>query len=97
MKFGSFSALSVKYLEYSSTLETVENNILFFGGKNDKGPIKTCLKFDGNTQKFEECPYMLNEPSSFHQNFLNQIGENCFGYFSLENNNFVKINFNYNN
>jgi hypothetical protein len=96
-KFILYNPEQLINLEYSATLETVENSILFFGGKNDKGPIKTCLKFDGKTQKFEECPYMLNEPSSFHQNFLNQIGDNCFGYFSLENNNFVKINFNYNN
>ena len=84
-------------LEYASIFETVEDCILFFGGKNEKGLIKTCLKFDIKNQKFEECPYLLNEPSSFHQNFLSQINENCFGYFSLENNNFVKINFNYNN
>ena len=96
-KFILYNPEQLINLEYSSTLETVEDCILFFGGKNDKGPIKSCLKFDGKNQKFEECPYMLNEPSSFHQNFLNQIGENCFGYFSLENNNFVKINFNYNN
>ena len=96
-KFVLYNPEQLINLEYSSTLETVEDCILFFGGKNDKGPIKSCLKFDGKNQKFEECPYMLNEPSSFHQNFLNQIGENCFGYFSLENNNFVKINFNYNN
>ena len=96
-KFILYNPEQLINLEYSSTLETVEDCILFFGGKNDKGPIKSCLKFDGKNQKFEECPYMLNEPSSFHQDFFNQIGENCFGYFSLENNNFVKINFNYNN
>ena len=84
-------------LEYASTFETVENCILFFGGKNEKGAVKTCLKFNIKNQSFEECPYLLNEPSSFHQNFLSQIDENCFGYFSLENNNFVKINFNYSN
>lgn len=84
-------------MEYASTFETVENCILFLGGKNEKGPMKTCLKFDIKNQSFEECPYLLNEPSSFHQSFLSQIDENCFGYFSLENNNFVKINFNYSN
>ena len=84
-------------LEYASTFETVENCILFFGGKNENGSLNTCWKFNVNNQKFESCPYLLNEPSSFHQSFLSQIGENCFGYFSLENNNFVKINFNYNN
>ena len=65
--------------------------------ENEKGPMRTCLKFDIKNQSFEECPYLLNEPSSFHQSFLSQIDENCFGYFSLENNNFVKINFNYSN
>jgi len=84
-------------LEYASTFETVENCILFFGGKNENGSLNTCWKFNVNNQKFESCPYLLNEPSSFHQSFLSQIGENCFGYFSLENNNFVKKNFNYNN
>ena len=96
-KFIMYNPEQMINLEYASTFETVENCILFFGGKNEKGPVKTCLKFDVKNQKFEDCPYMLNEPSSFHQNFLNQIDENSFGYFSLENNNFVKINFNYNN
>ena len=96
-KFIMYNPEKIINLEYASTLETVENCILFFGGKNEKGPIKTCLKFDVKNQKFEDSPYILNEPSSFHQNFLNQIDENSFGYFSLENNNFVKINFNYNN
>ena len=96
-KFIMYNPEQTINLEYASTFETVENCILFFGGKNEKGPVKTCLKFDVKNQKFEDCPYMLNEPSSFHQNFLNQIDENSFGYFSLENNNFVKINFNYNN
>ena len=96
-KFILYNPEQTINLEYASTLETVEDSILFFGGKDNKGPLKSCLKFYIKSQKFEECPYMLNEPSSFHQNFLNQIGENCFGYFSLENNNFVKINFNYSN
>ena len=96
-KFIMYNPEKIINLEYASTFETVENCILFFGGKNEKGPVKGCLKFDVKNQKFEDCPYMLNEPSSFHQNFLNQIDENSFGYFSLENNNFVKINFNYNN
>jgi len=96
-KFILYNPEQTINLEYASTLETVEDCILFFGGKDNKGPLKSCLKFYVKSQKFEECPYMLNEPSSFHQNFLNQIGENCFGYFSLENNNFVKINFNYSN
>ena len=84
-------------LEFASTFETVENSILFFGGKNENGPLKTCWKFTPNNQKFEISPYSLSEPSSFHQCFLSEIGNNCFGYFSLENMNFVKINFNYNN
>ena len=84
-------------LEYASTFETVENNILFFGGRNEKGPLKTCWKFNPSNQKFESSPYALSEPTSFHQCFLSEIGNNCFGYFSLENMNFVKINFNYNN
>jgi len=96
-KFIMYNPEQTINLEYASTFETIENCILFFGGKNEKGPVKGCLKFDVKNQKFEECPYALNEPSSFHQNFLNQIDENSFGYFSLENNNFVKINFNYNN
>ena len=96
-KFILYNPEKTINLEYASTFETIENCILFFGGKNEKGPVKTCLKFDAKNQKFEDCPYLLNEPSSFHQNFLNQIDENSFGYFSLENNNFVKINFNYNN
>jgi len=96
-KFIMYNPEKIINLEYASTFETIENCILFFGGKNEKGPVKGCLKFDVKNQKFEDCPYMLNEPSSFHQNFLNQIDENSFGYFSLENNNFVKINFNYNN
>ena len=96
-KFIMYNPEQTINLEYASTFETIENCILFFGGKNEKGPVKGCLKFDVKKQKFEECPYALNEPSSFHQNFLNQIDENSFGYFSLENNNFVKINFNYNN
>ena len=83
-------------LEYASTLETIGNCILFFGGKNEKGATKTCLKFNVEKQNFEECNYSLQAPSYFHQNYLNQIEENCYGYFSLENNNFVKINFNYN-
>ena len=82
-------------LEYASTIETVENCIIFFGGKNEHGPLKTSLKFNLNSLRFEDSPYQLNEASSFHQSFLSQIGENCFGYFSLENNTFVKINFNY--
>ena len=84
-------------LEFASTFETVENSILFFGGKNETGALKTCWKFTPSNQKFEISPYSLNEPSSFHQCFLSEIGNNCFGYFSLENMNFVKINFNYNN
>ena len=96
-KFILYNPEKTINLEYASTFETIENCILFFGGKNEKGPVKTCLKFDVKNQKFEDCPYMLNEPSSFHQNFLNQIDENSFGYFSLENNNFVKINFKYDN
>ena len=84
-------------LEYSSTLETIGNCILFFGGKSEKGPIKTCLKFNVEKQIFEECNYTLEVPSYFHQNYLSQIGENSYGYFSLENNNFIKINFNYSN
>ena len=84
-------------LEFASTFETVENSILFFGGKNENGPLKTCWKFTPSNQKFEISPYALSEPSSFHQCFLSEIGNNCFGYFSLENMNFVKINFNYNN
>ena len=68
----------------------------FFGGKNEKGATKTCLKFNVEKQNFEECNYSLQVPSYFHQNYLSQIEENCYGYFSLENNNFVKINFNYN-
>ena len=94
-KFILYNPEETISLEYATTFETVGNCILFFGGKNDKGLVRGCLKFDIKNQKFEECPYKLNEPSSFHQNFLNPIGENCFGYFSLENNNFVKINFNY--
>ena len=82
-------------LEYASTFETVENNILFFGGRNEKGALNTCWKFNPNNQDFELSSYKLNEPTSFHQCFLSEIGENCFGYFSLENMNFVKINFNY--
>ena len=96
-KFIMYNPEQTINLEYASTFETIENCILFFGGKNEKGAVKNCLKFDVKNQKFEDCPYSLNEPSSFHQNFLNQIDENSFGYFSLENNNFVKINFNYNN
>ena len=82
-------------LEYASTFETVENNILFFGGRNEKGALNTCWKFNPNNQDFELSLYKLNEPTPFHQCFLSEIGENCFGYFSLENMNFVKINFNY--
>ena len=82
-------------LEFASTFETVENNILFFGGRNEKGSLNTCRKFNPRNQSFEDSPYKLSEPSSFHQCFLSEIGDNCFGYFSLENNNFVKINFNY--
>ena len=82
-------------LEFASTFETVENSILFFGGRNGNGPLKTCWKFNPNNQKFEISPYTLSEPSSFHQCFLSEIGNNCFGYFSLESKNFVKINFNY--
>ena len=82
-------------LEYASTFETVENSILFFGGKNENGLLNTCWKFNPNKQDFEISSYKLREPSSFHQCFLSEIGENCFGYFSLENMNFVKINFNY--
>ena len=84
-------------LEFASTFETVENSILFFGGKDEKGPLKTCWKFNPSSQTFESSPYTLSEPSSFHQCFLSEIGNNCFGYFSLEDMNFVKINFNYNN
>ena len=84
-------------LEYASTFETVENNILFFGGRNENGPLKTCWKYNPSNQSFEISPYSLNEPATFHQCFLSEIGNNCFGYFSLENMNFVKINFNYNN
>ena len=84
-------------LEYASTFVTVENNILFFGGRNENGPLKNCWKFYPSNQSFEISPYSLNEPASFHQCFLSEIGNNCFGYFSLENMNFVKINFNYNN
>ena len=84
-------------LEYASTFETVENNILFFGGKNENGSLKTCWKYNPSNQSFEISPYTLNEPTSFHQCFLSEIGNNCFGYFSLENLNFVKINFNYSN
>ena len=82
-------------LEYASTFETVENNILFFGGRNEKGPLRSCWKFNPTNQSFEESSYNLSEPSSFHQCFLSEIGVNCFGYFALENNNFVKLNFNY--
>jgi len=82
-------------LEFASTIETVENCIIFFGGRNEHGPLKTSLKFNLNSQRFEDSPYQLNESSSFHQSCLPQIGENCFGYFSLENNTFVKINFKY--
>ena len=82
-------------LEYASTFETVENSVLFFGGRNEKGALNTCWKFNPNNQDFELSSYKLNEPTSFHQCFLSEIGENCFGYFSLENMNFVKINFNY--
>ena len=96
-KFIMYNPEQTINLEYASTFETIENCILFFGGKNEKGAVKNCLKFDVKNQKFEDCPYTLNEPSSFHQNFLNQIDENSFGYFSLENNNFVKINFKYDN
>ena len=84
-------------LELASTIETVENSILFFGGKNENGVVKTCWKFNADKQKFEMAPYTLSEPSSFHQCSLSQIGENCFGYFSNESMDFVKLNFNYNN
>ena len=84
-------------LEFASTFETVDNKIMFFGGRNENGPLKTCWRFDLNHQTFEISPYSLNEPSSFHQCFLSEIGNNCFGYFSLENKDFVKLNFNYSN
>jgi hypothetical protein len=84
-------------LEFASTFETVDNKIMFFGGRNENGPLKTCWRFNLNNQTFEISPYSLNEPSSFHQCFLSEIGNNCFGYFSLENKDFVKLNFNYSN
>ena len=84
-------------LEFASTFETVDNNIMFFGGRNENGPLKTCWRFNVSNQNFESSPYSLNEPSSFHQCFLSEIGNNCFGYFSLENKDFVKLNFNYKN
>jgi len=67
-------------LEYASTLETIGNCILFFGGKNEKGATKTCLKFNVEKQNFEECNYSLQAPSCFHQNYLNQIEENCYAF-----------------
>ena len=84
-------------LEYASTFETIDNKIMFFGGRNENGALKTCWRFNVTNQQFEISPYSLNEPTSFHQCFLSEIGNNCFGYFSLENKDFVKLNFNYNN
>jgi len=84
-------------LEYASTFETIDNKIMFFGGRNENGSLKTCWRFNVTNQQFEISPYSLNEPTSFHQCFLSEIGNNCFGYFSLENKDFVKLNFNYNN
>ena len=95
--FTLYNPIQKINLEYASTFETVENSILFFGGKDENGPLKTCWKFNPSSQTFESSPYTLSEPSSFHQCFLSEIGNNCFGYFSLEDMNFVKINFNYNN
>ena len=95
--FTLYNPIQKINLEYASTFETVENSILFFGGRDEKGALKTCWKFNPINQSFENSPYTLSEPSSFHQCFLSEIGNNCFGYFSLENMNFVKINFNYNN
>ena len=84
-------------LEYATTFETENNNIMFFGGRNENGPLKTCWRFNVNKQEFELSPYSLNEPTSFHQCFLSEIGVDCLGYFSLENKDFVKLNFNYKN
>ena len=83
-------------LEYACTFETIENSILFFGGRNENGALNTCWKFTPSTQKFELSSYKLGKPSYFHQCFFSEIGNNCFGYFSLENSEFVKINFNFN-
>ena len=97
---GNFTLFNPKQkinLEYASTFETVENSFLFFGGRNENGPLNTCWKFNPNNNDFEICPYKFGEPTSFHQCFLSEVGENCFGYFSLENLKFVKVNFNYNN
>ena len=81
-------------LIYSATLTTSSNNILFFGGRDEKGSINTALKFDPSTNQFMKTSYHLSQKASFHQCNLPQIGDNCFGYFSLDDgNNFIKINF----
>ena len=81
-------------LIYSGLLLTKTNEIIFFGGRNENGSTNGSLKFDPSTNQFMKVPYQLKDKASFHQSVLPQIGENCFGNFSLDGlNNFTKINF----
>jgi hypothetical protein len=83
-----------KYHMIFGTVVLYENNIYFFGGKNEKGITNTSIKFNPLNNTIESGIVNLVQPAFFHQSNLLKIGEKCYGNFSLEDNSFIKFNIN---
>ena len=61
-----------------------EDNIIFLGGRDNKGLRKTAIKFNFIDFSFEETEFELEEKAYFKNSLITKIDDNNYGNFSLE-------------
>ena len=61
-----------------------EDNIIFLGGRDNKGLRKTAIKFNFIDFSFEETEFELEEKAYFKNSLITKINDNNYGIFSLE-------------
>ena len=61
-----------------------DDNIIFLGGRDNKGLRKTAIKFNFIDFSFEETEFELEEKAYFKNSLITKIDDNNYGNFSLE-------------
>jgi hypothetical protein len=69
-----------------------DHSIIFLGGRNSNEQRRQAFKFDFSTSTFTITEVVLEEPTYFQENTLEELSEASYGHFDNETgDNFLKI------
>lgn len=88
--------LENKYMNIKLTNSAIipfgDNEIFFFGGKNEKGITKEVISFDFENKEFKNTDIVLDEAHYFNNSQFNKIASNVYSTFSTnEKENLIKV------